>query len=308
MPADLRVLTANGLAGPGIGADRRGRAGRQGLGTGAADAALGDRFSMLHAGTLVTYGSGSGIVVATGKATELGRVTSLLAGIEPLTTPLIQQTAAFGRRLSLGILVLAAATLLFGWLVRHYPLPEMFMAAVGLAVAAIPEGLPAIMTITLAIGVTRMARRNAIVRRLPAIETLGAVTVICSDKTGTLTRNEMTVQRVVTAGAVYGVEGEGYAPEGNLCATAPAVDPAAEPDLRGAGAGRRALQRERARPRRWPLAGGRQPDRRRAARARRQGRAAPPDGTRASPATVAGAVRLGAQVHGEPARREAAMP
>jgi hypothetical protein len=120
----------------------------------------------------------------------------------------------FGRWLSIAIVAVAAGTFAFGWLVRGFSPEDMFMAAVSLAVAAIPEGLPAIMTITLAIGVQRMARRNAIIRRLPAVETLGSVTIICSDKTGTLTRNEMTVQTVLTADDTYCVEGAGYFPEG----------------------------------------------------------------------------------------------
>ena len=125
---------------------------------------------------------------------ELGRISGLLSGVERLETPLLRKIAAFGRGLSVVILVIAALTFVLGTLLRGYPPAEMFMAAVGLAVAAIPEGLPAIITITLAIGVQRMARRNAIIRVLPAVEALGSVTVICSDKTGTLTRNEMTVQ------------------------------------------------------------------------------------------------------------------
>ncbi len=180
------------------------------------DAALGDRASMAWSGTLVTYGQGVGVVVATGPATEIGRISSMLAAVEPLATPLIQQMARFGQWLAAAIVALAVFTFAFGVWMRDYAASEMFLAAVGLAVAAIPEGLPAIMTITLAIGVTRMAKRKAIIRRLPAVETLGAVTVICSDKTGTLTRNEMTVQRVLTATGRYDVSGSGYAPEGGF--------------------------------------------------------------------------------------------
>jgi magnesium-transporting ATPase (P-type) len=182
----------------------------------AARAALGDRASMAYAGTLVAYGSGAGVVVATGEKTELGRITALLHEVEPLTTPLLRQMATFGRWLTAAILGFAVWTFLFGWYLRGYTAEQMFLAAVGLAVAAIPEGLPAIMTITLALGVTRMARQNAIIRRLPAVETLGSVTVICSDKTGTLTLNELTVQTVVTADHVVEVTGSGYAPEGGF--------------------------------------------------------------------------------------------
>ena len=177
-------------------------------------AELGARRSIAHSGTLVTYGRATGVVVATGADTEIGRISSLLRSVRTLKTPFVRQMASFGRWLSLVIVVLAAATAAFGVLVRHLPPMEMFLAAVGLAVAAIPEGLPAVVTITLAVGVRRMARRNAIIRQLPAVETLGAVGVICSDKTGTLTRNEMTVRTVVAAEGAYAVSGVGYDPHG----------------------------------------------------------------------------------------------
>jgi len=153
------------------------------------ESVIGDRRCMAYSGTLVTHGQGSCVVVATGAQTEIGRISTLVSEVESVTTPLLRQMAQFGRWLTVAILGIAIITFAFGSLVRDYVIAEMFLAAVSLAVAAIPEGLPAIMTITLAIGVQRMARRNAIIRRLPAVETLGAVTVICSDKTGTLTRN-----------------------------------------------------------------------------------------------------------------------
>lgn len=181
-----------------------------------ADAALGDRTCMAYSGTLVVYGQGTGVVVATAEATEIGRISAMLNAVEELTTPLLRQLAGFGRILTWAILAISTITYAFGVVVRGYPSGEMFLAAVGLAVAAIPEGLPAIMTITLAIGVQAMARRNAIIRRLPAVEALGSVTVICSDKTGTLTRNEMTVQRVMTAEGALAVSGAGYAPHGGF--------------------------------------------------------------------------------------------
>lgn len=180
------------------------------------DAPLGDRLCMAWSGTLVTYGQGIGVVVATGSATEIGHISTMLAAVEELTTPLLRQIAVFGRWLTAVIMVLVGFTFGFGMWVRDYSAADMFMAAVGLAVAAIPEGLPAIMTITLALGVQRMARRNVIVRRLPVVEALGSVTVICTDKTGTLTRNEMTVRRVITAGPVFAVSGAGYAPHGGF--------------------------------------------------------------------------------------------
>jgi len=175
---------------------------------------LGARRCMAYSGALVTYGRGLGVVVATGGATEVGRISGLLSAVETLQTPFLRQIDRFGRWLSAAILGLAGATVAFGILVRALPPVEVFLAGVGLAVAAIPEGLPAIITITLAAGVQRMARRKAIIRRLPAVETLGSVAVICSDKTGTLTRNEMTVRSVVTAEDVFEVGGVGYDPHG----------------------------------------------------------------------------------------------
>ncbi|TSE28787.1 putative cation-transporting ATPase F [Tepidimonas thermarum] len=182
----------------------------------AAAALLGDRRSMGYAGTLVTRGQARGVVVATGMGTEMGRIGRMLQDVGDTTTPLVRQMAQMSRWITVAVLAAAALLFVFGWWVRDLPPLQTFMAAVGLAVAAIPEGLPAIMTITLAIGVQRMAQRRAIVRRLPAVETLGCVTVICSDKTGTLTRNEMTVQQVVLADGVVDVEGVGYAPSGAL--------------------------------------------------------------------------------------------
>ncbi len=177
---------------------------------------LGDRLSMLYSGTLISSGQATGVVVATGITTEIGLISALVAKVETLITPLLKQVAQFGRWLTSSILVLATATFFFGHYYRGYEFTEMFMAAVGLAIAAIPEGLPAIMSITLAIGVQRMAKRHAIIRRLPAVETLGSVTVICSDKTGTLTCNEMTVASVLSSDHLYGISGIGYNPHGNF--------------------------------------------------------------------------------------------
>ncbi len=191
-------------------------------------AAVADRRCMGYAGTLVTQGQARAVVVATGAATEIGRIGRMLAAVEGGTTPLLRKMEGFGRTLTGVILGLAALLFGFGLWVRGMGAGEVFMAAVGLAVAAIPEGLPAIMTIALAIGVQRMAARHAVIRRLPAVETLGSVTVICSDKTGTLTRNEMTVQQVVLADAVVAVQGAGYAPDGALSAHPPALQALAE--------------------------------------------------------------------------------
>ena len=186
---------------------------------------------MAYSGTLVAYGQGVGVAVATGENTEIGRISALLEQVEEIATPLLRQMAQFGRWLSALIVLVAGATFAAGVLWRGQPAGDMFVAAVALAVAAIPEGLPAIMTIILAIGVQRMARRNAIIRRLPAVETLGAVTVICSDKTGTLTRNEMTVQRVVTAERLFQVSGVGYAPIGGFSLDGAPIPPDDAADL-----------------------------------------------------------------------------
>ncbi|MFP5384128.1 MAG: cation-transporting P-type ATPase [Gammaproteobacteria bacterium] len=216
VPADLRLLEVrslrieeSALTGESVAVEKQ-------TATVAADAPVGDRSCLAFTGTLVTFGQGTGIVVATGGHTEIGRVQGMLAEVEQLTTPLLRKVAVFGRRLTVLILCVAAATFASGVLLHGYAPSAMFMAAVGLAVAAIPEGLPAIMTIALAIGMQRMARRHAIVRRLPAIEALGSVTVICSDKTGTLTRNEMTVQEILLADSNVQVSGSGYAPHGAL--------------------------------------------------------------------------------------------
>ena len=171
---------------------------------------------MAYSGTLIAAGQARGVVVATGTETEIGRISGMLSKVETLTTPLVRQMDAFARWLTALILLCSAILLAFGYFVAHYDFADIFMVVVGLAVAAIPEGLPAVMTITLAIGVHAMARRNAIVRRLPAIETLGSVSVICTDKTGTLTRNEMAVGSLVTHGGVFPVTGTGYAPVGEI--------------------------------------------------------------------------------------------
>jgi magnesium-transporting ATPase (P-type) len=182
----------------------------------AEDAVLGDRTCMAFSGTLVTTGQGVGVVVTTGDQTELGKISAMVSQTHAITTPLIRQMNHFGHVLAVVIVVFAVLTFGMGYYVGHGEPVELFLAAVALAVAAIPEGLPAILTIVLAIGVQRMARRNAIIRRLPAVDTLGALTTICSDKTGTLTRNEMTVTTIVTAESAWNVTGVGYQPEGEI--------------------------------------------------------------------------------------------
>ena len=188
------------------------------------EAPLGDRRSMAFSGALVAAGTGRGVVVATGSNTEIGRISGMLETVETTTTPLLKQMEGFARTITFAILVIAALILAFGYFASGMTFSDIFMAVVGLSVAAIPEGLPAILTVTLAIGVQGMAARRAIVRRLPAIEALGSVSVICSDKTGTLTKNEMTVASVATANHVFGVSGTGYAPRGGITLDGREVD------------------------------------------------------------------------------------
>ena len=183
-----------------------------------ADAGVGDRASMGFSGTIVSAGQGRGIVTATGASTELGRIQALVGDAGALATPLTKQLDDFGRKLTLLILGMAVLMLAIGRFAHGMPFADLISATIGFAVAAIPEGLPALVTITLAIGVQQMARRNAITRKLAAVEALGSVTTVCSDKTGTLTRNEMTVRRIVTPVGAYDVTGQGYQPDGEILA------------------------------------------------------------------------------------------
>jgi magnesium-transporting ATPase (P-type) len=231
VPADLRLVEVRGLRVQEAVLTGESVAVEKGTEPVAADAALGDRASLAFSGTLVTAGLGRGVAVATGAETELGRISGMLAEVEAGETPLVRQMAQFSRWLTGFVLAAAAAILAFGTFLGGQDFESLFMAVVGLSVAAIPEGLPAILTVTLAIGVQGMARRNAIVRRLPAIETLGAVSVICSDKTGTLTRNEMMVATVATAARTFRVDGEGYAPRGAFLADGEEIAPDAPPLL-----------------------------------------------------------------------------
>lgn len=194
------------------------------------ETSLADRRNLAYAGTLVTAGQAEGLVWATGNHTETGRIAGLIAGATAISTPLTRKIADFSHLLLWVILGLAGATFAIG-VARGEPAVDMFMAAVALAVGAIPEGLPAAVTIVLAIGVNRMARRRAIIRKLPAVETLGSTTVICSDKTGTLTENQMTVQQIRAGGRVYEVTGGGYSPAGEILHDGSPADPAAHPAL-----------------------------------------------------------------------------
>lgn len=218
VPADLRLLRLRGLlideaplTGESVAAEKQEPAV-------AADAALGDQSSMAFSGTLVASGQATGVVAETGLQTQIGRISGLLQSVEMTATPLLRQIERFARRFTWVVLASAVALFAFSVFVRQYHWIDALIAVVALSVGVVPEGLPAVITITLAIGVQRMARRNAVIRRLPAVETLGATSVICSDKTGTLTRNEMTVRHVLIGGIDLSVGGSGYAPEGSLTA------------------------------------------------------------------------------------------
>ena len=215
VPADLRLIRGrdlqideSALTGESLPVDKRPE-------PVAHDQVLAERTNMAYASSLVTFGQGAGVVTGIGDDTEVGRISELISEADDLQTPLTQKIAAFSTLLLVVILALGGVTFLIG-LLRGESFVDMFRAAVALAVGAIPEGLPAAVTITLAIGVSRMAKRRAIIRKLPAVETLGSTTVICTDKTGTLTENQMTVQRIVAGGRPYEVSGTGYEPAGTV--------------------------------------------------------------------------------------------
>src|SRR5215469_686180 len=216
IPADMRLAEAKNLrteeaalTGESVPADKNTDAVPD-------NSTVGDRECMAFSGTMVVSGRATGIVVATGEETELGRINALLTSVSALETPLLRQIKKFGYVITAVVGVVGVLVFAYGKWVKDMDFVELFQAVVGIAVSVIPEGLPAIITITLAIGVQRMAQRNAIIRRLPAVETLGSVSRICSDKTGTLTLMEMMVVSAVTAEAAYEVTGNGYAPEGEI--------------------------------------------------------------------------------------------
>jgi magnesium-transporting ATPase (P-type) len=216
VPADARLIHARGvrvdesvLTGESVPAEKHTAAVTE-------DAALGDRSSMLYSGTLLATGQASAVVVVTGSQTEIGHISRLLSSVETITTPLLEQISRFGRLFTVFVLLVAAILFMFAVLVRQYEWVDALLVVIAVTVGVIPEGLTAVITITLAIGVRRMASRNAIVRRLPAVETLGATTVICTDKTGTLTRNEMSARSIITTAGEVLSEGVGYALSGTL--------------------------------------------------------------------------------------------
>jgi len=229
VPADIRLLRARRLlideallTGESVASEKQ-------EGTLVAGAVLGDRRNMAFSGTTVAAGQGTGLVVATGPQTQIGHIGSMMVGVTSTATPLLEQIDRFARRFTWFVLAGGAALFAFAVLVRDYAWVEALIAVVALAVGIVPEGLPAVITITLAIGVRRMAQRNAVIRKLPAVETLGATSVICTDKTGTLTRNEMTARSVVTARHGWTASGSGYEPQGTLESTnQEAVDVAIE--------------------------------------------------------------------------------
>jgi len=223
IPADLRLVDAKNLrteeaalTGESVPSDKS-------IDAVPAHATVGDRAGMVFSGTMVVSGRATGVVVGTGKATELGRINQLLADVSALETPLLRQIKQFGYTITAVIGVVTVLIFAYGRWVMGMAFQELFQAVVGIAVSAIPEGLPTLITITLALGVQRMAQRNAIIRRLPAVETLGSVSRICSDKTGTLTLMEMMVVSAVTAESVYDVTGDGYAPSGEITKDGTAV-------------------------------------------------------------------------------------
>ncbi len=231
VPADLRLLKLRGLqiqeailTGESMSVDKQTEPVD-------ANAPLGDRQCLAFSGTTVTSGQGKGVVVVIGEDTEVGRISGMLSEVQTLTTPLVEQMDAFAKKLTLFIIAIAVLILSIGYFILHHDFTELFMAVVGLIVAAIPEGLPAVLTITLAVGVQVMAKRNAIIRRMPAIETLGSVSVICADKTGTLTRNEMSVAKVATHDQSFDVDGEGYEPAGEIKQEGDIITPGDHPQL-----------------------------------------------------------------------------
>lgn len=225
VPADLRLLRARRLlideallTGESVAAEKHD-------GLLPEDTVLADRQNMAFSGTLVAAGQAQGMVVATGTATQIGQISTLIQSVKAMATPLLKQIDHFARRFTWFVLAGSLALFAFAVTVRNYDWVEALIAVVALAVGIVPEGLPAVITITLAIGVRRMASRNAVIRKLPAVETLGATSVICSDKTGTLTRNEMTARRLVTDRHVMLAGGSGYVPEGRITHSGPG-DPA----------------------------------------------------------------------------------
>ncbi|MFU2314755.1 cation-transporting P-type ATPase [Rahnella sp. PCH160] len=216
IPADLRIVSAHNLQ-----VEEAILTGESTVVTKTArtiddEVMIGDRHNLLFSGTMISGGTATGVVYATGKDTELGHINQMMSSIEPQRTPLLQQIDKLGKGIFALILLMMAFLFVFAFILRDMPLGELLLSLISLAVASVPEGLPAIISIILSLGVQSMARNHAIIRKLPTVETLGSMTVICSDKTGTLTMNEMTVKAVILADRAYHVEGESYQPKGRI--------------------------------------------------------------------------------------------
>ncbi|MCS3424036.1 cation-transporting P-type ATPase [Rahnella sp. Lac-M11] len=216
IPADLRIVSAHNLQ-----VEEAILTGESTVVTKTArtiddEVMIGDRHNLLFSGTMISGGTATGVVYATGKDTELGHINQMMSSIEPQRTPLLQQIDKLGKGIFALILLMMAFLFVFAFILRDMPLGELLLSLISLAVASVPEGLPAIISIILSLGVQSMARNHAIIRKLPTVETLGSMTVICSDKTGTLTMNEMTVKAVILADRAYNVEGESYQPRGRI--------------------------------------------------------------------------------------------
>ena len=224
IPADLRLIKSDNLRIEESALTGESVPSQKNIKAISADTPLGDRSNMAFSTTTVSAGTGTGIVVATGQNTEIGKINRMMSEVKHITTPLLRQTAKFGKSVSFVIIAIAVLVFMFGYFYRDYDTGELLMSVIGLAIAAIPEGLPAILSIILAIGVQNMAKRKAIIRTLPSVEALGSVSVICSDKTGTLTKNEMTVKTLVTVDDQFKVTGTGYSPAGNVMKDGQIVD------------------------------------------------------------------------------------
>ncbi len=194
------------------------------------DTVLADRTNLAYSSTLVTYGTGTGVVTTIGDHTEIGHINKMLTSASVLETPLTRKIHQFSQILLAGVIGLSFVAFIFGWL-HGYTSTDLILTVISLAVAAIPESLPAVVTVILALGVTRLAQKNAIIRKLPAVETLGSTSIICSDKTGTLTQNEMTVEQIEAGGQVFAVSGVGYKPEGDFSLNGAQIDPQTLPAL-----------------------------------------------------------------------------
>ena len=263
------------------------------------DLPVGDRRNMVYSGTAATYGRGRAVVVATGMKTQFGEIAQLLQTVESTKTPLQENLDRVGRALAIGALVVVVLIAALG-LLRGQTLLDMVIFGIALAVAVVPEALPAVVTISLAIGVQRMVKRNALIRRLTAVEALGSVSVICSDKTGTLTKDEMTARRILVGGETLEVSGAGYEPKGEFLHAGGAVAAVAGPPRPAAGRGARLRRPDR--PGGRPLGREGRPDRGCPGRGRRQGRARQAGPRRHAPAPPRDPVHLRDPAHDHPPR------